>query len=536
MYKRQQIASIDCSKDSFELLSNTAMPRIKSQLIALRNCSAHVVYSTRHPTRYKKAFLWPKTLDLWSLGTQNEILSFSVTGQSQFVDLTLYFDAETDDDFSFKDLRIKRVITHFNDLYVGDLAFLAMVIGMNNSAGAHCIHCKKKAMEFNCDHIHPQDIRTKESLTESLNEYNRQRHRSAVRNWNGVNQLGLLDIDPQRIIVPLLHCPMGLVDKVLESFKAWVIAEVELLPAESNEIREAYANAKAVHVEAKRIEGLAAQGGNTAEAIVLFNEAKAARSNAQKEEKKAKDNFEEMATRHRARLFSLSQIFDNIFRENGIKKEHYHGGKYNGVNCIRIMDKSDRLFDQFKAAIKVKKIQTVSDEDIEAKCNQFTRMFGLMDATWSNVRGIDAGLLPTNEQVGLLRKAISEGKALWLQMNITTRQPKWHLTFDGHLLHQVITYGGLADKSDDTIEFQHQMLMKLRDRYRSITSFQRREGCIRRELRRRKSPEIQSHIDAWQASVKEKGYGTGKRQEEALERQAGEREAKRAKREAVLEG
>ena len=38
---------------------------------------------------------------------------------------------------------------------------------------------------------------------------------------------GLWDIDPQRIVVPILHCPMGLVDKVLESFKNWVNLAVE---------------------------------------------------------------------------------------------------------------------------------------------------------------------------------------------------------------------------------------------------------------------------------------------------------------------
>jgi len=62
---------------------------------------------------------------------------------------------------------------------------------------------------------------------------------------------------------------------------------------------------------------------------------------------------------------------------------------------------------------------------------------------------------------------ITQAKALWLQMKLGYAQPKWHLTFDGHLLQQVIKYGGLADKSDDTIEFQHQIFMKLRDRYRS---------------------------------------------------------------------
>jgi len=429
---------------------------------------------------------------------QNEVLTFIAEGQQQNVNLRGCFDMEADEHLPVGDIQVKRVITHFHDLCVGDLAFLAMAIGMNNSAGAHCVHCKRPAKSFDCQQIGPQDMRTKASLTESLNECNRNRHRASVRNWHGVNHLGLLDIDPQRIIVPMLHCPKGLVDKVLESFKDWVIAEAEMLPAESNLVRDAYANATAIHMQAKETERLAGQGGNSPEAIALFKEAKSAKVAARREEKKAKNNFDDMAKCHRARLYSLSQRFDNIFRDNGIKKEHHHGGKYNGVNCIRIMEKSEDMFKQFATETKQRKIPTLNDVDIDSKCQQCARMMGLMDVMWSSVRGIDAGLLPTDDQVARLRKALSEGKTLWIQMKISTRQPKWHMTFDGHLLHQVIAHGGIADKADDAIEFQHQILMKLRDRCRSVTSFQRREGCMQRELRRRKSPEIQSHIEDWE--------------------------------------
>ena len=161
-------------------------------------------------------------------------------------------------------------------------------------------------------------------------------------------------------------------------------------------------------------------------------------------------------------------------------------------------------------------------------------MLGILDVIWSNVRGIDAGLLPTEVQLEYLSKALVEGKQLWLSMRIGTLQPKWHMTFDRHLLEQARKHGGLADKADDTIELQHQMLMKLRDRYRGMTSYQRRETCIRRELRRRKSPEIQAQIEKYEAFIKEKT--TNKRAIAVTERQQDQREAKRVKREAFVNG
>lgn len=253
---------------------------------------------------------------------------------------------------------------------------------------------------------------------------------------------------------------MGLVDKVLVAFKEWTVYEVESLPAPSNDLRATLKHNKEAHrlsiiaeTDARRADELA---GNAPESKAAVIAAKEVRICASKEETKAKANCKEMVKRHNTRLFSLSQAFDVIFRSHNIRKEHYHGGKCNGVNCIRIMEKAKELFVEFAVAMKEKKVEDVADEVIENKCLQFARLFGLLDAVWSNVRGIDAGLLQTDSQVELLRKVLLEAKQLWIAMGISTWQPKWHMTFDGHLLNQVITCGGLADKSDESIELQHQ--------------------------------------------------------------------------------
>jgi hypothetical protein len=88
--------------------------------------------------------------------------------------------------------------------------------------------------------------------------------------------------------------------------------------------------------------------------------------------------------------------------------------------------------------------------------------------------------LPTDEQKERLAEALKEGKALRLQMGLSMLQPKWHLTFDGHLLDQFTKYGGLADKSDESIEKGHQTLKALRNRFRGIPTYKQHETCIRR--------------------------------------------------------
>ena len=216
-----QIASIDCSKDSFELLTNTVMPQTKGQMAQLRNSFALLVFSVREPTKCHKVFLIPKSRDMCSVHVSVDQLVCRVGPNQRSIGLTGCFATDDGIAVPFHDFRVTAIISNFNDLHVGDLAFLAVAIGMNDSAGAHCVHCFLPASKFNCETIHPQDIQTKASLTTELNVCMNQRWRKSVNNEHGVNCVGFLDIDPQRTMAPMPHCPMGLVDEALVNFEAW---------------------------------------------------------------------------------------------------------------------------------------------------------------------------------------------------------------------------------------------------------------------------------------------------------------------------
>jgi hypothetical protein len=241
---------------------------------------------------------------------------------------------------------------------------------------------------------------------------------------------------------------------------------------------------------------------------------------------------------HNAKKSSLNQQFECIFRSRGIKREHYHGGKFNGVNCIRIMENAKELLlgvedsHGFLQKCLASKQPNALDEVVRKKCEDYSRILGLLDVVWSSVRGIEAGLLPTDAQKLALQVALLETKELWIKMELTTQQPKWHLTFDGHLLEQYGKFGGLADKSDESIEKGHQDLKALRDRFRGVTSYKQRETCIRRELRRWRSPAIQQHIDRFNDAIKQSD--TTKRALETTERQDNKKKAKQEKREAFV--
>jgi hypothetical protein len=108
--------------------------------------------------------------------------------------------------------------------------------------------------------------------------------------------------------------------------------------------------------------------------------------------------------------------------------EHYHGGKFNGVNCIRVMEKSQDLVlgkedspGFLQKCLESKHPNSMASEDtVRATCQTYSRLLGLLDAIWSTVRGQDAGLLPTDAQKIMLQTALLQAKELWLDMKLST--------------------------------------------------------------------------------------------------------------------
>ena len=546
------IASIDCTKDTYEILQNTVMPGVRRDINRVRLSSVVVVYRKGKARECFRSFMVHKTIKRETMVIVHQNLKPALTyvfgdqlgvARQATVDLSTHFK-----DVPWHQLQVKLAVSAFHDYYVGDLAFLAMLLGMNNSERNYCLLCDTKGANFNC-----QEVATRARTVQSLLDCREQHEQNLATcqtklkpaNHHGVNTHPLLDVDPARVIVPILHCPMGLVDKILESFKAWANLHVEILPPEEEAMRAHYKTAVDLVNISKHQLGTAiavnTQIGN-AESLAALTQARTQLSAAKSAVAAPKKQYETMIQLHNAKLNSLNQRCEEIYRRLNILREHYHGGKFNGVNCIRIMDKSELLFlgkdgaeDNSEEGFLQKciqlKVDAISVEAITLRCKDFARMLGILDLIWSSVRGVQ-GLLPSAEDVAVLAKAIASGKELWLRMGLTTLQPKWHLTFDGHLLYQYEHFGGIADKADDSIEFQHQILKRLRDRYRRVSSFQVRSTCVLREFRRQRSSQIQANIARYEQSKKQRS--TTKRQVDAVERKAGVQLAKRLKREAFI--
>ncbi len=121
-----------------------------------------------------------------------------------------------------------------------------------SSDSYHCVLCERHGRTFNCDYDAGEQrtiAKILECYTEFIADFERHRERGTkqtINNVKGINSQFLLPIDPIRIIVPILHVPMGLVDKVLEHHLHWLQLKVEKLTGEEQMIRQHFRNSMQV--------------------------------------------------------------------------------------------------------------------------------------------------------------------------------------------------------------------------------------------------------------------------------------------------
>jgi hypothetical protein len=81
----------------------------------------------------------------------------------------------------------------------------------------------------------------------------------------------------------------------------------------------------------------------SAEAKMMEKNTDKAHIKSKEDLQKAKEEFDNKIQLHDAKRASLSQHFKAIFWRNGVKREPCHGGKFNGVNCIWVMEIAEDL-------------------------------------------------------------------------------------------------------------------------------------------------------------------------------------------------
>jgi hypothetical protein len=152
-------------------MKSTVMPMIKQQLLDLKASAIITVYHRQNVTKTYRSYTVPSTIVANTVafrqaeqanadGSYCIVMTFTF-GEASFGSIDIVdpiFEG-----LQYFELAARVTISTFNELFIGDLAFLAMLVGMNNSSGAHCLMCMMGRGKFNCP-LHQQLVfRTKES-------------------------------------------------------------------------------------------------------------------------------------------------------------------------------------------------------------------------------------------------------------------------------------------------------------------------------------------------------------------------------------
>jgi hypothetical protein len=313
-----------------------------------------------------------------------------------------------------------------------------------------------------------------------------------------------------------LHCEIGQINKFNADADKWVLFYVEKLKPKEQVIRaelmdamkslqEATVYGKHVRNEHRKVKGKQKQKQLNAqikslpkrerwaieykrrameykeELAELAESTKAWAKDADNDIKEAKARkevgskaYNEMQKDRKCEKGSYLNRKETIYRKNGMKHEHYHGGQFNGVSCRQQMSTATQFCeDWLKLVLDVwsREQTNISEAGILERIDKYKNLLGKLDVVYSTVRGVE-GLLPTEAEVLQLEKVVLDAKTLWIECGFNVKgNPKCHLIFDGHLVHQFRKYGGLSDKNEDWIEFDHQIWKREKERTRTVKNF-----------------------------------------------------------------
>jgi hypothetical protein len=472
-------------------------------------------------------------------------------------------------------------VSKFNDLYLGDIKFFAYLLGMVNSDTCWCLHCKRVQSQFGSGQFDPNEIRTQANLQECLKTFQQivkdaqANAKKIPNNHLGVNDCPLQTIDPAKLMLSTLHCEIGQINKFNADADKWVLFHVEKLEPNQQAIRaeiveamksldeanryqkqvkdekkEAKGKQKQLNAHVKHLKRLPKREAWAIEYRRRAKEYKQERTElaellkaweedaehivkeAAARKKVAGEAYNEMQKNRKSEKGSYLNRKETIYRKNGMKHEHYHGGQFNGVSCRQQMSTATQFCkDWVELALDVwgREQTNISEAEILARFSKYENLLGKLDVIYSTVRGVE-GLLPTEAEVLRLEKVIADAKSLWIECGFNIKgNPKCHLVFDGHLLHQFRKYGGLADKNEDVIEFDHQIWKREKERTRTVKNFKTQQRCQVKKMRRTQHHKVRFVVEKFRRERKRET--TPAEKERTIHRLNVKAQAKQAKRE-----
>jgi hypothetical protein len=181
-----------------------------------------------------------------------------------------------------------------------------------------------------------------------------------------------------------------------------------------------------------------------------------------------------------------------VFKYN-LKRAAYHGGKFNGVHCRKIMQEGDGLIDDIESYLKEFKhaSKLADDNEIEVICDLIKRLLRTLNTVFSKLR-MPHGT-PVENDYEVLETAIGQAAKLWEELDLNYT-PKFHL-LHVHALPFMRQHKGFGEMLEDDLEKSHQDMDRIHRRLAGLGSCSKRADAISRRESTRSTPAVQATLE-----------------------------------------
>mmetsp|Transcript_15746 Transcript_15746/g.34083 ORF Transcript_15746/g.34083 Transcript_15746/m.34083 type:complete len:227 (+) Transcript_15746:498-1178(+) len=162
------------------------------------------------------------------------------------------------------------------------------------------------------------------------------------------------------------------------------------------------------------------------------------------------------------------------------------------MDIKKVMDNALYIFDRFSTILKEGKREgSLSDESIDAKCEEYKTAFLLWDGAFSFARKVN----PTANDRHMYRRFVNAAVVTHDKLGCSITH-KVHLMWKHVEWQMEVIPGGLGDKMEDWVELAHQIGARLRRRFRTVKDPIIRAVAKARALFRDSDPEVVAYSDA----------------------------------------
>ena len=553
------VGNAQCAKDNVDIVKGTFGTRLNEEMKSIRDA--------------KKLRIW---LAKGANGVPDGSNEMATVGSKKWEDaiVTIGEHEESEELYATNELFAEFPI----ELWIaGDLKWIAAAFGKENSSGHWCPWCLRGAREWRMPPGN-DNLVGDNGLTggpfwslELLREYaegvrDGKLKTSAQR--KGVVAETAIDYDgPDRIIFPVLHATLGFGNDWLKSFIREMQAASEAYSAEYLEAEEGLGNAsEALDIAIRKLREYKAQvreplkegrkalrrsGRNALGQVqhdVVRSEVEQIEGEIDKLQEEvdsskvakemAREVFEREASKdENSKAFGqpVRKKIEEILKKHGIDKGAAFGGDLQGNACRKLMEKASTIVDEVKVFMCLPETAATrvigTDDEIRERCDLYCQLLVAFDGCLSGLR--TKRFRVTEEIIETTEKFVKRAMELCRHLGFSIT-PKLHC-LESHSVYLLRKHRGFADLGEDAGERAHQTEFRKDSRLAAQTrSHDRREAAKAINEAKECDPRVQHKVR--QMYDKTRNIRGAEKRKAAVEANREEKkQAKRLKREAVLE-